>query len=162
MGRMGVWAMSLVAVRQLPMRVNLRPRLARAPGGGVSPRPPDHPPTPLCQFLFLQQRVSAQQGAATFEIPRARRDTPYLRPRQTATQIMRPFSLGPHLMFTRMGGCPRLPDRYQRHRRYASHADSRPLLRVGEFDAIAKNVRVGYVFFFDDRDEYLEGDRVVG
>jgi hypothetical protein len=37
-----------------------------------------------------------------------------------------------------------------------------PLLRLWEFDAIAKNVRVGYVFFFDDRDEYLEGDRVVG
>src|SRR5258708_40350866 len=90
------------------------------------------------------------------------RDPPSLRPRQTATQIMRPFSLGLHLMFTRMGGCPRLPDRYQRHRRYASHADSRPLLRVREFNAIAKNVRVGYVFLFDDRNEYLEGDRVVG
>jgi hypothetical protein len=37
-----------------------------------------------------------------------------------------------------------------------------PLLRLWEFDAIAKNVRVGYVFFFDDRDEYLEGDRLVG
>ena len=36
------------------------------------------------------------------------------------------------------------------------------LLRRSEFDAIAKNVRVGYVFFFDDRDEYLEGNRVVG
>src|SRR5580704_14147293 len=47
-------------------------------------------------------------------------------------------------------------------RPYASPADSRPLLRLWEFDAIAKNVRVGYVFFFDDRDEYLEGDRVVG
>ena len=36
------------------------------------------------------------------------------------------------------------------------------LLRRWEFDAIAKNVRVGYVFFFDDRGEYLEGDWVVG
>jgi hypothetical protein len=30
---------------------------------------------------------------------------PYLRPRQTATKIMRPFSLGLHLMLTQMGSC---------------------------------------------------------
>ena len=62
-------------------------------------------------MLLPLATVLGLQGAATSAIRRSRRDMPYLRPRQTATKNMRPYSLGLHLMLTRVGVCrTALPD----------------------------------------------------
>jgi hypothetical protein len=91
---------SPVAVRQLPMRINLRRRSGHR--GGRARLSVETAGSPAAHRLT---GCSYVLGPAVSE-----RDTPYPRGRSTLPKIMRPFSIGHHLKLTRIGSAGPLPN----------------------------------------------------